>query len=48
MENLLQCGCSWGLSLFVLFERIYGALGGDYSSWGLSLFVLFERLWELS
>ena len=37
--------CSWGLSLFVLFE-----LYDDYtikinSSWGLSLFVLFELLY---
>ena len=34
--------CSWGLSLFVLFERT-GCWKGEWtSSWGLSLFVLFE------
>ena len=35
---------SWGLSLFVLFERPYYNLIGAKSSWGLSLFVLFELL----
>ena len=36
------CACSWGLSLFVLFE-LKGKSKDRYdSSWGLSLFVLFE------
>ena len=33
---------SWGLSLFVLFERSAWRNGSDDGSWGLSLFVLFE------
>ena len=33
---------SWGLSLFVLFERPYTGDCCRLSSWGLSLFVLFE------
>ena len=36
--------CSWGLSLFVLFEPNATEVGGKESSWGLSLFVLFEPL----
>ena len=35
--------CSWGLSLFVLFEHMINASIGAIGSWGLSLFVLFER-----
>ena len=34
--------CSWGLSLFVLFERSLVNSMFDSCSWGLSLFVLFE------
>ena len=34
--------CSWGLSLFVLFERISDGTLKFESSWGLGLFVLFE------
>ena len=34
--------CSWGLSLFVLFELCTLYFEGVYCSWGLSLFVLFE------
>ena len=33
---------SWGLSLFVLFERSLVNSMFDSCSWGLSLFVLFE------
>ena len=40
--------CSWGLSLFVLFERIISQDNQDISSWGLSLFVLFEQYnWQV-
>ena len=34
---------SWGLSLFVLFERVSMVTRKQLSSWGLSLFVLFEQ-----
>ena len=34
---------SWGLSLFVLFERYSFYSSRWASSWGLSLFVLFEQ-----
>ena len=34
---------SWGLSLFVLFEREQKNTQTETRSWGLSLFVLFER-----
>ena len=39
--------CSWGLSLFVLFEleNAKGKLASG--SWGLSLFVLFELTWQI-
>ena len=36
--------CSWGLSLFVLFEQVGQHNIKSPRSWGLSLFVLFERL----
>ena len=35
---------SWGLSLFVLFERGYNFPSVLVGSWGLSLFVLFEQM----
>ena len=35
---------SWGLNLFVLFERANIYFNNCNSSWGLNLFVLFERL----
>ena len=35
--------CSWGLSLFVLFERHICNIYLVHCSWGLSLFVLFEQ-----
>ena len=38
---------SWGLSLFVLFERKFTQEPKDEGSWGLSLFVLFEP-WTIS
>ena len=34
--------CSWGLSLFVLFEPDRQTEQCHGGSWGLSLFVLFE------
>ena len=34
--------CSWGLSLFVLFEQLKVSYRKLKGSWGLSLFVLFE------
>ena len=34
--------CSWGLSLFVLFEQAVRDQREEIGSWGLSLFVLFE------
>ena len=34
--------CSWGLSLFVLFEQKKERIISKTRSWGLSLFVLFE------
>ena len=34
--------CSWGLSLFVLFEHVVDENNYKQGSWGLSLFVLFE------
>ena len=34
--------CSWGLSLFVLFELFKDRWIKWIGSWGLSLFVLFE------
>ena len=37
------CKSSWGLSLFVLFERLRPFIVGVSGSWGLSLFVLFEH-----
>ena len=39
---------SWGLSLFVLFERLVSSSIALPRSWGLSLFVLFEhdRKWK--
>ena len=36
--------CSWGLNLFVLFERIGGIVYSPKGSWGLNLFVLFELI----
>ena len=36
--------CSWGLSLFVLFEPLEKVYSKFIGSWGLSLFVLFEPL----
>ena len=33
---------SWGLNLFVLFERLMAVNGTIVGSWGLNLFVLFE------
>ena len=35
--------CSWGLSLFVLFEPFFNIIIKCIGSWGLSLFGLFER-----
>ena len=37
---------SWGLSLFVLFERSFRKSHRRKRSWGLSLFVLFEQVNE--
>ena len=39
-------GGSWGLSLFVLFERSRIPTKERSGSWGLSLFVLFEQKWN--
>ena len=41
--NCNDCDCSWGLSLFVLFEPEPKYLEDYQGSWGLSLFVLFEQ-----
>ena len=40
MEDMTS---SWGLSLFVLFERMDKLKFMTKRSWGLSLFVLFEQ-----
>ena len=41
---LLISSCSWGLNLFVLFERSEYIVHAWIGSWGLNLFVLFERI----
>ena len=43
-KYILDACCSWGLSLFVLFEPRFIGQQKRLCSWGLSLFVLFERL----
>ena len=42
-----KANSSWGLSLFVLFERGDGKACRYQRSWGLSLFVLFEHYNEM-
>ena len=41
---MLTMLCSWGLSLFVLFEPYDKLKWVALGSWGLSLFVLFEHM----
>ena len=43
MEDVYSGCCSWGLSLFVLFEPADSDTTETKGSWGLSLFVLFEH-----